>query len=66
MGGFIMRCENCGGTNTTERTIKLDYLGSIVQKVPAIICQECGEQMILSDVLEEVSKLIKEGKTAYQ
>ena len=61
-----MRCEQCGSTNTEPGLINLEYLGNVVKGVPAVICLDCDERMILSNVLEQVSKLIKEGKTEYQ
>ncbi|MEG6617457.1 YgiT-type zinc finger protein [Peptococcaceae bacterium 1198_IL3148] len=60
------RCEVCGSHNVKLGTISLDYLGKEIKKVPAIICSDCGEEMVTSDVMDKVDKLVAEGKEVYQ
>lgn len=60
------RCESCGSTNIKPVKTSLDYLGKVVEGVPALKCLVCGEVMVDSDALDEVARLVRQGKNIYQ
>ena len=61
MSRVYHRCHFCGG-EVEERRITVDYrwgeqLLAILEKVPAGVCQICGEQYFKAQVVKEMEKL---------
>ncbi len=57
------KCYFCGGRLTSGRTILpfvVDTRVVIIKEVPAEICAQCGEVVLLSDVAENVDRLLKQ------
>ena len=58
-------CEICGGPLIFEKVNLEDYQGGklyMMEKVPALACQECGEVWIPEHVMAEFEKMIKTAK----
>ncbi len=63
---MLDRCEGCGSNNIKLSAVVVEYMGKTIKKVPAIICTDCGEEMITSDVLARVDRLVQSGIKTYQ
>jgi len=56
-------CEYCNGTLVEKRvTVYHRWKGcmTVVENVPARVCQQCGERYYAAEVFEEVERLAKE------
>ncbi len=56
-------CEYCSGTLIEKRvTVYHRWKGhlTVVEDVPARVCQQCGERYYAAEVIEEVERLAKE------
>lgn len=56
-------CHFCG-SEVAEKRITVDYrwgekLVAIIEKVPAGVCQACGEQYFKADVVKEMEALVR-------
>jgi YgiT-type zinc finger domain-containing protein len=60
----IMRCVICrhGGTGPGHVTVTLDRAGTtvVVREVPALVCDNCGEYYLSSEVAAVVSALAED------
>lgn len=55
-------CQACGGALTLEKVNLEDYQGGklyLMEKVPAFVCQECGEVWVPEPVMLEFEKMIE-------
>ena len=60
-------CQECGGQLAFEKVNLEDYQGGklyLMEKVPAMVCQECGEVWVPEPVMLEFEKMIKTAKQA--
>ncbi len=57
-----MKCEVCGAGERRERQIRypitIDDKFIVVEHVPAIVCDNCGEISLKPDVVAQVQKAI--------
>ena len=55
-------CSFCGGEVVTQK-VKVDYWWkgelTIIENVPAGVCQQCGEEYYAGKVAEEMERLVK-------
>ena len=62
-----MRCEVCSTGNRTLRSIRynlaIDDRLVVVENVPAVVCDNCGEISIEPEVATQLQKTIWERKT---
>lgn len=61
MSRVYHHCHFCGG-DVLEKRITVDYrwgekLVSIIENVPAGVCQVCGEQYFKSEIVKEIEKI---------
>lgn len=64
------QCAICGGT-VVEHTVTLSLPEAggetrIVHHVPAGVCESCGEQYLMSAVIQKVERLLEEPPTRHQ
>lgn len=55
-------CQACGGTLILEKVNLEDYQGGklyMMERVPAYVCQECGEVWVPEPIMHEFEKMIK-------
>lgn len=63
-------CMACGGhlkadvVTHRDPSARLEY--KIVENVPALICQKCGEYFLSNDVVEQISELTEQGQPIRQ
>ena len=61
-----MKCEVCTIGNRVERLVRYNVdLGDklvLVEKVPAIVCDNCGEVSFSPDVASRIQHTVREGK----
>ena len=61
-----MKCEVCTIGNRVERLVRYNVdLGDklvLVEKVPAIVCDNCGEVSFSPDVASCIQHTVREGK----
>ena len=58
-------CQACGGLLSLEEVNLEDYQGGklyMMEKVPAFICQECGEVWVPDFIMKEFEKMIVTAK----
>ena len=58
-------CPVCGGPLLQEKVNLEDYQGGklyLMEKVPAFVCQECGEVWVPDPILNEFEKMISTAK----
>jgi len=58
-------CQECGGQLAFEKVNLEDYQGGklyLMEKVPAMVCQECGEVWVPEPVMKEFEKMIDTAK----
>ena len=58
-------CQACGGPLILEKVNLEDYQGGklyMMEKVPAFVCQECGEVWVPEPVMLEFEKMIEIAK----
>lgn len=58
-------CQACGGHLHLEKVNLEDYQGGklyMMEKVPAYVCQECGEVWVPEPILQEFEKMIEIAK----
>jgi len=58
-------CQACGGSLSLEKINLEDYQGGklyMMEKVPAFVCQSCGEIWIPEPVMAEFEGMIKTAK----
>jgi len=61
----LEECQVCGGPLAFEKVNLEDYQGGklyMMEKVPALACQECGEVWIPAPVMAEFEKMIETAK----
>ena len=59
----IMKCHYCKGLMTqgrTSYTINRDGYHLVIDNVPALICQQCGEPYFYEKEVDMIQELIKE------
>jgi len=59
-------CEACGGTLEQEKVNLEDYQGGklyVMENIPALACQECGEVWIPEPAMKEFESMIKTAKS---
>ncbi len=58
------KCVFCGNKNLTEKNVQYIYKHNsnmiIVNDVPSLVCDYCGEQYFKGEVLENIEKLFFE------
>jgi YgiT-type zinc finger domain-containing protein len=55
-------CQACGGPLMLEKVNLEDYQGGklyMMEKVPAFVCQNCGEVWVPEPIMEEFEKMIE-------
>ena len=58
-------CQACGGPLELEPVNLEDYQGGklyLMEKVPAVVCQSCGEVWVPEPVMAEFEKMIETAK----
>lgn len=58
-------CQACGGPLSLEKVNLEDYQGGklyLMEKVPAFVCQECGEVWVPEPIMLEFEKMIQTAK----
>jgi YgiT-type zinc finger domain-containing protein len=58
-------CQACGGPLDLEKVNLEDYQGGklyMMEKVPAFVCQSCGEVWVPEPVMNEFEKMIETAK----
>ena len=61
----LEECQACGGPLVFEKVNLEDYQGGklyMMEKVPALVCQECGEVWVPAPVMAEFEKMIETAK----
>ncbi|MFH1347110.1 MAG: YgiT-type zinc finger protein [Candidatus Margulisiibacteriota bacterium] len=61
-GNEPSECQACGGSLTLEKVNLEDYQGGklfMMEKVPAFVCQSCGEVWVPEPVINEFEKMIE-------
>ena len=54
-------CQACGGSLSREKVNLEDYQGGklyIMEKVPAMVCEDCGEVWVPEETMHEFEKMI--------
>jgi YgiT-type zinc finger domain-containing protein len=62
---MLQECQACGGPLVFEKVNLEDYQGGklyMMEKVPALVCQECGEVWVPGPVMAEFEKMIETAK----
>jgi YgiT-type zinc finger domain-containing protein len=55
-------CQACGGPLHLEKVNLEDYQGGklyMMEKVPAYVCQDCGEVWVPDSIMQEFEKMIE-------
>ncbi len=58
-------CQACGGSLSLEEVNLEDYQGGklyLMEKVPAMVCQECGEVWVPEKIMHEFENMITTAK----
>ncbi|MDD5382879.1 MAG: type II toxin-antitoxin system MqsA family antitoxin [Candidatus Margulisbacteria bacterium] len=58
-------CQACGGPLNLEKVNLEDYQGGklyMMEKVPAYVCQNCGEVWVPEPIMQEFEKMIETAK----
>ena len=58
----LTECQACGGPLDLERVNLEDYQGGklyMMEKVPAFVCQSCGEVWVPEPIMKEFEKMIE-------
>ena len=61
----LEECQACGGPLAFEKVNLEDYQGGklyMMEKVPALVCQECGEVWVPAPIMAEFEKMIETAK----
>ena len=59
------KCESCGGELSPEKVNLEEFEGGklyLMEKVPAFVCQECGEVWIPEPFIKEFEKMLETAK----
>ncbi|MBF7081572.1 type II toxin-antitoxin system MqsA family antitoxin [Desulfallas sp. Bu1-1] len=57
---MVTRCFQCGSSTVRKLIIAENWWGdtlTLVENVPAWVCERCGEQYFDSDVIKELDKM---------
>ena len=62
-------CEACGGMLKAER-VNLEDLENgklyMMESVPSLVCQDCGEMFVPETILKEFEKMIATAKSSHK
>jgi YgiT-type zinc finger domain-containing protein len=65
-GGTIMKCKICSAElkkSKVNHIIDLDDHIIIIKEVPALVCEQCGEYFLETDIALKIEKMVE---TVYQ
>lgn len=58
----IFKCHVCGSTNAHQKLVsevfQIDGKPVLVEKIPAQVCERCGEEIFSRDTVEKVRLLV--------
>ena len=58
----MFRCHVCGSTVAKkviiDEVFRIDHRHILVERIPAIMCDHCGEQVISRDTTEKIRRMI--------
>lgn len=58
----MFKCHVCGSTKAHRELInevfKIDDLPVLVENIPALVCDHCGEEIFTSETVEKVRLLV--------
>lgn len=61
MANNHQKCQACGGKTTIEKVNLEEFEGGklyLMEKVPAYVCQDCGEIWVPEEIMQEFEKMI--------
>lgn len=64
-GGLSNSCEACGGKVTPQKVNLEEFENGklyLMEQVPALVCENCGEMWIPEQIIEEFEKMIETAK----
>ncbi len=64
-GGEVSPCPLCGGRKSLGKTTYTVDLGSgliVVRDVPAMVCDQCGEDWIAAETARRLQELVAEAR----
>ncbi len=62
---LMSRCPLCGGRKTPGKTtysVDLGFGVVIIRNVPAMVCDQCGEEWIGPAIASKLGKLVEEAR----
>ena len=65
-GGIIMKCKICSAElkkSKVNHIIDLDDHIIIIKEVPALVCEQCGEYFLETDIALKIERMVE---TVYQ
>jgi len=62
-------CPRCGGTKTrgtTTFTVELGFGNVVVRNVPALVCEQCGEEWIDPETAQWLEAVVTEARERHR